>query len=121
MIDYTDLLGAPYREHGRSREEGFDCYGLVVECCRRAGTPLDDLDYRAPSLSLPEADRAKAALNVRAVPGPKPGRIVEMEYGGKSHVGFMADRNNIVHATARGVRLTSLASAHVTGYYEVVC
>ena len=41
MIYYNDLLGAKYKPHGRG-DGGYDCYGLVLECCRRAGTPLKD-------------------------------------------------------------------------------
>lgn len=116
---FTDLIGVPYKEHGRGKDEGFDCYGLVLECCRRAGTPLADLDYHSPSFSLAEADGAKPCLNVREVPGPRPGRIVEMDYEGKSHVGYMADMNNVLHATSRGVRLSALAALKVRGFYEV--
>ena len=41
MIYYNDLLGAKYKPHGRG-DGGYDCYGLVLECCRRAGTPIKD-------------------------------------------------------------------------------
>lgn len=119
-MNFTDLIGVPYKEHGRTKEEGLDCYGLVLECCRRAGTPLTDLDYHSPSFTLPQADDAKPSLNVREVPGPKPGRIVEMDYNGKIHVGYMADMNNVLHATDRGVRLSALAALKVRGFYEVL-
>lgn len=119
-MSFIDLIGVPYKEHGRSKSEGFDCYGLVLECCRRAGTPLADLDYHSPSFSLPDADGMKDGLNVRQVPGPKPGRIVEMDYNGKIHIGYMADMNNVLHTTERGVRLSALAALKVRGFYEVV-
>ncbi|MCR5621418.1 MAG: C40 family peptidase [Treponema sp.] len=119
-MTFTDLIGTPYKAHGRSMEEGFDCYGLVLECSRRSGTPLADLDYRSPSFSLAEADGMKVGLNVLGVPGPKPGRIVEMDYNGKVHIGWMVDYNNVLHATERGVRLSALAALKVRGYYEVV-
>ncbi len=117
---FTDLIGAPYKAHGRSKEEGFDCYGLVLECCKRAGTPLVDLDYHSPFFTLSQADGAKPNLNVKEVPGPKPGRIVETDYKGKSHVGYMVDMNNVLHTTSRGVRLSALAALKVRGFYEVV-
>ncbi len=119
-MTFTDLIGIPYKEHGRSKEEGFDCYGLVLECFRRAGTPLADLDYRSPSFTLSQADGAKAGLNVRQVPSPKPGRIIEMDYNGKVHIGYLADMNNVLHATERGVRLSALAALKVRGFYEVL-
>lgn len=119
-MTFADLIGVPYREHGRSKDDGFDCYGLVLECCRRAGTPLVDLDYRSPSFSLSEADGMKAGINVRQVPGPKPGRIVEMDYNGKIHIGYLIDYNNVLHTTERGARLSALAALKVRGFYEVV-
>lgn len=35
MIDYEDLIGIPFVNHGRDRAVGFDCYGLVMEMYRR--------------------------------------------------------------------------------------
>lgn len=35
MPNIRELIGAPYKIHGRSREEGFDCYGILKECIRQ--------------------------------------------------------------------------------------
>ena len=41
-MKYDDLLNVPFKRFGRDKS-GFDCYGVVMECCKRAGTPLKDL------------------------------------------------------------------------------
>jgi cell wall-associated NlpC family hydrolase len=42
MIDYEDLIGIPFVNHGRDRRTGFDCYGLVMEVYRRFGIELPE-------------------------------------------------------------------------------
>ena len=43
-IDISDLLGVPYKKNGRTLN-GLDCYGLVIEVCKRFGHKLRDFDY----------------------------------------------------------------------------
>ena len=43
-IDYSDLIGIPYKLNGRSKE-GMDCYGLVNEMFRRNNVVLPDYFY----------------------------------------------------------------------------
>jgi len=42
-INYDNLIGRPYRDHGRG-PGAFDCYGLVMEISRRLGRPLPDYE-----------------------------------------------------------------------------
>lgn len=44
-MEYKDLLGVKFKTHGRSKEEGFDCYGLAIEVLRRNGITLNDVFY----------------------------------------------------------------------------
>ena len=37
MIDYTDLIGVPFKNRGRDVKTGVDCYGLVIEVFKRFG------------------------------------------------------------------------------------
>lgn len=117
---YDDLLNVPYKHGGRDKD-GFDCYGLVIECCRRNGTPLRDFFKDIESLNADEVDGyVRKGLNVREIGAPKAGCIVEMEYRGKAHVGFMAERDLIIHATLdKGVRATHPALVRATAFYEV--
>ena len=41
-MTYEDLLVVPWVDKGRTLD-GLDCYGIVLELCNRAGTPLKDI------------------------------------------------------------------------------
>ena len=41
-LDFTELLGVPFVDGGRSAERGFDCWGLCIEVFRLLGEPLTD-------------------------------------------------------------------------------
>lgn len=41
-VDYSDLIGVPFVSGGRSKEEGLDCYGLVLEVYKRNGIALPE-------------------------------------------------------------------------------
>lgn len=50
-VDYSDLIGVPFKNRGRDIKSGVDCYGLVMEVHRRCGVELpeytsdfDDMD-----------------------------------------------------------------------------
>jgi len=42
METYKDLLGIKFKLHGRTKEEGMDCYGVCIEVLRRNGINLKD-------------------------------------------------------------------------------
>ena len=42
LLDINDLLGKPYKAHGRG-PYFYDCYGLVIEVERRLGHTMPDL------------------------------------------------------------------------------
>ena len=44
MIQYDDLIGVPFKNHGRDVKTGLDCYGLVMEVYRRFGIELPEFD-----------------------------------------------------------------------------
>lgn len=116
---YDDLLNVPYKAHGRG-DGGYDCYGLVVEMCRRAGTPLRD-PYDIAHLPAERVNDYIGGVNVRRTDEPKVGAIAEFTRGGNLHVGYIAERGKVIHATTdRGVRVTPLAAMRATAYYEVV-
>lgn len=117
---FDDLLNVPYKAHGRDKN-GFDCYGLVIECCRRAGKELQDVWYEADSLpSDAAAEYVAKGLAVKHISSPQKHCVVEMEYGGNLHIGFMVDRDNVIHTTKRGVKITPLFYCNVHCFYEVV-
>jgi cell wall-associated NlpC family hydrolase len=46
MLDVSDLIGVSFADRGRSKETGFDCWGLACEIYRRSGKTLPD--YQTP-------------------------------------------------------------------------
>lgn len=51
MVDYSDLIGVPFANRGRSLKTGVDCYGLAMEMFHRYGYEIpeytadyDDID-----------------------------------------------------------------------------
>lgn len=44
MINYADLIGVPFANHGRDAQHGLDCYGLVMEIYRRQGINIPEFD-----------------------------------------------------------------------------
>ena len=119
-MKYDDLLNVPFKLYGRDKD-GMDCYGLVLECCRRAGTPLMDLyDVKAKANDMIN-DYIGNGLNVRKISEVKPGAIVEMERDGKFHIGYVVERGKVLHATCDfGVRVAPAGVLKITGIYEVV-
>lgn len=120
-MKYDDLLNVPFKKFGRDKS-GYDCYGLVMECCRRAGTPLKDLygdivDLPADGVN----DYISGGLNVRRIPKPKVGALAYSIYKGNVHVAYIVERNLVIHAIIdKGVRISPLAAIKPIAYYEVV-
>ena len=42
MIDYSDLIGVPFKNQGRDKNIGLDCYGLVMEVYKKLGIQLPE-------------------------------------------------------------------------------
>ena len=120
-----DLLGIPYKIHGRRIEEGFDCYGLAIEVLKRFGIILPDYLYDATGKE--EKDRVYS-LAVKGIPhielkNPEIGCIVLLEVHGESwHVGVYLGEGRFIHATRdSGVTVDNLRrwENRVKGYYKI--
>lgn len=120
-MKYDDLLNVPFKKFGRDKN-GFDCYGVVMECCKRAGTPLKDLYGDIVDLPANRVnDYISGGLNVKEIPAPKVGGLVYSIYKSNVHVGYIVSRGLVLHATIdKGVKLSPLAALHPIAYYEVV-
>ena len=118
MILYDDLLAVPYLEGGRDAR-GMDCYGLVIECCKRSGTPIKDLSNigHVDALELPRYVRS---VNARHTAIARPGNVVQCEYAGELHIGYMLDKKRVLHMTYEGVRATPLLALRNAKMYEVI-
>lgn len=133
MIDYIDLLGVQFKYGGRG-PDAYDCYGLVMECERRAtGRELPDL--RSPEALYDianELDAQKYRWVCRAskpegssIPFSElqPGRVVEIRIKGLAcHVGFIHRPRKFLHAWegTNGVTQEDLETwrARILGVYE---
>ena len=115
-MTYEDLLIVPWKENGRD-ETGMDCYGIVLECCNRAGTPLYDIAYGNDAATLPEYIRS---LNVEELPYPVKGAVLQCTLDNELHVGYLIDKKNCLHMTYSGVRVTPISALKNKKYYEVI-
>ena len=111
MIDYNDLIGKPYKEKGRG-PDGYDCYGLCIEVCKRFGTALPEMSDMLESLFLP-------------VSQPIPGDLVLVTNVGEKHAGVMIDDTLFLQVVAtgrRGVHCMRIdhpwVSGRIEGYYR---
>lgn len=120
MIYYEDLLTVPYKEFGRDKD-GMDCYGLVLEMCRRNGTPLIDFIYHNSHIKNDKIDECLGKINVRKIEAEerKTGDIIEWDYENTLHVGFLLDKETVIHATYNGVRITPVAIIKNAKYGKV--
>ena len=120
MIYYNDLLGAKYKPHGRG-DGGYDCYGLVKECCRRAGTPLKDPFQKYEHLPVgSEFLYINDYNNIKEINAPKIGAIAECKTGDNLHVAYMVTPQLALHITQKGCRVTHIRSLNPIRYYEVI-
>lgn len=122
MVNVTDLLGKPYKPHGRG-PDGYDCYGLVIEVERRYGIELPDFDYQSYSEEyiagrILELKKANHAIEIG---GYVEGAVVlfKNSNGFKNHIGVYIGDNQIVHCNEKGVNIvyTDYADKFVSGVY----
>ena len=120
-MKYDDLLNIPFKKFGRDKN-GFDCYGVVMECCKRAGTPLRDLYNDIVDLPADKVnDYIRGGLNVRQISEPKKGALVYSIYHGNTHVGYIVERGKVLHATIdKGVKISPLVAMHPIAFFEVI-
>ena len=118
-MKWDDLLTVPYKAHGRD-VAGMDCYGLVLECCRRAGTPLKDIRYECDRVPADTLSFYTRAVNVRLIESAEGGAVVECEYARNLHVGYLIDKKTVLHMTAGGMRVSPLLALRNVRFYKVV-
>ena len=101
-IAIDDVIGAPFQLGGRG--PAYDCYGLVMECCRRAGVTLPD-----PFVSDVRVRAAKDWILTKLsgwawVDHPAAGRVVELVPGPgvPAHVGYCLDAQRFLHVSDDG-------------------
>ena len=120
MIKYDDLLTAQYKPHGRG-DGGYDCYGLVLECCRRAGTPLKDPFIKYEHLPVgAELPYINDYNNIREIKVPKADTVAECKSGANLHAAYMLTPALALHINEHGCRVTHIRALNAIRFYEVL-
>ena len=123
-VSVKDLIGCPYKLHGRSKEEGFDCLGIDIEVLRRNGINIPDINYDKPeqyeSVFLEEQNRVEYTKVEKPV---ELAIIVFKVRGEPTHTGIYLGDGLFIHATKIGVIVEPLHrwEKRVEGYYVCTC
>lgn len=120
MVNIRDLIGVRFKTHGRTKEEGFDCYGLIIEILKRNKIVLPDLFYE--DIYVVSDDDFKRLFRFEKIEKPEYLCIILFKFSKRTHVGVYIGGGEFVHATEDyGVILDKLHrwKKLVTGYYKV--
>ncbi|MDU2063785.1 MAG: NlpC/P60 family protein [Sporomusaceae bacterium] len=98
-MDYSDLIGKPFKDGGRGPFE-YDCWGLAAEGFRRCGILLPDYQ-----ISCDASDQVNMEINANRkkwVPCtgeiPVPALVVFADRGVCTHVGVYIGQGKFLHA-----------------------
>jgi hypothetical protein len=114
MVDISDLVGLPYKMHGRNGE-GLDCFGLIRVISLRNGTPIKDPVYKGfdPALS-----KLAGYIGFVKIDKFETGCILEIEKEERLHLGYAIDEENMIHSTiGEGVIVENISKYDVKGFY----
>lgn len=116
MIYIDDLLGTPFKIHGRDKL-GYDCYGLVIEVLNRYGFSLIDLyeSYTKENyldLMAKDAYTVVVKSKLTKIEQPTESDILLFfdEQGRTTHVGVYLGKDKFIHCDGRGVNVTKLSN-----------
>jgi cell wall-associated NlpC family hydrolase len=119
-----DLVGVKYAPHGRTVEEGLDCYGVALLVLGREGIYLPDVFYAGTER---EANRDIMRMLEQGIPHekldkPEKNCIIELTVCGMPcHIGVYLGDGEFIHATKYGVTVEPLRrwEKRVKGYYRI--
>lgn len=125
MIDVRDLVGIPFKTHGRGKD-GMDCYGVAIEVLRRNDIDLPDVFYdKTDGVSNEKtAELIKEGLPLERIEKPEELCLVDISVTGNStsHVGVYVGQGYFIHATRNlGVCMQKLSryENRIKAYYRV--
>lgn len=119
-IFYEDLLVCEYKDFGRDPKTGLDCYGLIIECCKRAETPLKDMYYETTKCKEDFVEIQKLKMNIAPIKKARKGCLVQCYYNKNLHTGYMINDIQMLHMTFEGVRITPVFAIPTAKFYEVL-
>ena len=92
----------------------------MLECCRRAGTPLKDPFIKYEHLPVgAELPYINDYNNIREINAPKAGAVAECKTGENLHVAYMVTRNSLT-SPRRGCRVSHIRALNPIRFYEVL-
>lgn len=99
----TQLIGSPFRLHGRDPATGLDCVGLVVAALKAIGAkPLAPTGYSLRNLSVDQWLHFAARSGLAPSPGPirrDDVLLITLSHC-QHHLAIAADATNVIHAHA---------------------
>jgi hypothetical protein len=116
-MNVSDLIGLPYKVHGRD-ESGLDCFGLIWLIAYRNGTPIKDPVYKGfdPSLAV-----LANYVGFKQTDKLEAGCVLEIEKDGRLHLGYSLDNETMIHCTHNeGVIVENICLYNVKGYYKFI-
>ena len=122
-MDYRDLLGVKFKVHGRSIEEGFDCYGLAIEVLRRNGITMPDVFYKDLNNRDIVHDELHSIIPHKRIEKPENCCIIEIAVNNEPvHIAVYIGNGMMIHTTYdTGVVIEPLVryKKRILGYYKV--
>jgi len=129
-LEYKEYIGIPFKNRGRDKKTGLDCWGLVSVVLKDQYAIIvpELLDY-SDCLNRDQTSKV-IELNTPLVSGikldnPEEGCVVVLSSGGLSaHVGLVISKNMMLHTTKGvGACIEPLNSprikSRIKGYYRV--
>lgn len=122
-MEIRDLIGVKYTDGGRSKEEGFDCYGLVIEVLRRAGIRMPDIEYETAKGNTGAYKEAIGTGRFKKLENLEPYSILALTVNGQpTHCGVYLGEGKMIHSTEReGVTICNIQrwTNRIAGVYKV--
>lgn len=101
MFSYDDLVGVPFKDGGRSKEQGFDCWGLALELFKRQDIWLTDYQCSSEATAQVAGNMLKARPQWRKLDAPIIGCLVVirmLDEGWANHCGVYVGAGKFIHA-----------------------
>ena len=113
-IDIAKYIGVRFKVHGRSLEEGFDCYGLQIALNKELGKELPDLEgYKRADDDDFNNNYVDilSQLDMKKVDDIQPTDELLFYSGNKAvHIGMALGNDLFIHCDRFGVRINKLSS-----------
>jgi cell wall-associated NlpC family hydrolase len=124
-MNISKYIGTPYKQHGRSIEEGLDCYGVVILIYKEQGIKIPDIYYPDTDIATNKRimESLESTIPNKKLDKPEPYCIIEFTVLGEpSHVGIYIGNNEFIHSSQKtGVVIDKLWrwEKRIRGFYRV--